>query len=565
MTPPLPVLLFLALSPLPCTAQSLPPRVDLRSAQTPVRSQGAQGSCFIHGNVAAMEAAYKRQGYGDLDLSEEFSYYLGPLLWLKTKAYNEQGHRTAQFRVPPLPERECGLPFFDFAPESGHLDSNKGSFPVLNLPIPAQRDFPQAANRYDVPFPKDDPQWNRQEFVNRFLFEPHRLPRSGLIAPLYYQIEKITFLPREDAMNPAAIEAVLGRGFEVVWDFKMQGNYSDPVWHFAEPKNDQGVGHRMLLVGYDRTDPANPYFLVKNSWGMEDTRIGYDYLAYGEWASYIESVRPPRPMPELRWIGRWEVQFGQMPGRLDLTHVPSLFQQFFDADGDRNELGEAIIDRRLGTLFVRGEEDGPAFRVNGSIHADGLDLYLNLSKPDLAFDELSGERIELHETAPGVLEGFIHHGSGGTSPASARLLTDVGTVSPALPTGVAKTSEATSPMPPSADPPAILSRFDLARARVSKEHPIDAALQEPRPCADGTGWCQPHENGDLFQAPGGEPVAIYGDIRALWLREGAEQSRLGYPLTDELDGGLGRRFSKFQNGTIWWHPERGPWIEMAMP
>lgn len=100
MTPPLPVLLFLALSPLPCTAQSLPPRVDLRSAQTPVRSQGAQGSCFIHGNVAAMEAAYKRQGYGDLDLSEEFSYYLGPLLWLKTKAYNEQGHRTAQFRVP---------------------------------------------------------------------------------------------------------------------------------------------------------------------------------------------------------------------------------------------------------------------------------------------------------------------------------------------------------------------------------------------------------------------------------------------------------------------------------
>jgi hypothetical protein len=557
------ILVFLLLGAALTNAQDRPLRVDLRHWQTPVRNQGGQGSCFIHANVAAMEAAYKRQGYGDLNLAEEFSYYMGPLLWLKTKAYSAEGHRTAQLRVPPLPERECGLPFFDFAPESGHLDSNRGSFPVLNLPIPSENDFPQDASRYEVPFPKEDPRWNRQRVVNNHLLESRRLPRSGLTAPLYYQIGKITFLPREDAMNAAAIEAVLARGIEVVWDFKMQGTFSGPVWHAAEPKNDQGSAHRMLIVGYDRTDPSNPHFLVKNSWGVEDTRIGYDYLAYGEWASYIESVRPPRPMPELRWIGRWEVEFGQMPGQLDLYHVPSLFQQFFDTDGDRNERGEPLVDRRLGTLFVRGEEDGAAFRVNGTMKPDGLELFLNLSKPDPDFDELNGERIELRETAPGLLEGIIRHSSGGTSPARARLV-EVGNSHPAVPptTTSEKTDASTAPMTTDSG---LATRFDLARARVAKEHPIGNAISAPQPCADGKGWYQPHENGDLFQRPGGEPVAVYGDIRALWLNEGAERSRLGYPVTDELDGGLGRRLGKFEHGVIWWHPDRGPWIEMTDP
>ncbi len=146
------ILAFLLMGSTLSIAQERPQRVDLRQWQTPVRNQGSQGSCFIHANVAAMEAAYKRQGYGDLNLAEEFSYYMGPLLWLKTKAYSTEGYRTAQLRVPPLPERECGLPFFDFAPESGHLDSNRGSFPVLNLPIPTENDFPRMRAVTKCPF-----------------------------------------------------------------------------------------------------------------------------------------------------------------------------------------------------------------------------------------------------------------------------------------------------------------------------------------------------------------------------------------------------------------------------
>jgi hypothetical protein len=257
------------------------------------------------------------------------------------------------------------------------------------------------------------------------------------------------------------------------------------------------------------------------------------------------------------------VEFGQMPGQLDLYHVPSLFQQFFDTDGDRNERGEPLVDRRLGTLFVRGEEEGPAFRVNGMIRPDGLELFLNLSKPDPAFDELAGERIELRETGPGLLEGLVYHAAGGTSPARARLV-EVGNGHPAAPptTTVEKTDAPTATMTADAG---LASRFEMARVRIGKQHPIGNAISAPQPCADGKGWYQPHENGDLFQRPGGETVAIYGEIRALWLNEGAERSRLGYPVTDEIDGGLGRRLSKFEHGVIWWHPDRGPWIEMTAP
>ena len=84
------------------TAQERPERVDLRQWQTPARNQGAQGSCFIHANVAAMEAAYKRLEFVDLNLSEDFSYYFNSLLWLKANAYDANAYRTAVLRVPPL-------------------------------------------------------------------------------------------------------------------------------------------------------------------------------------------------------------------------------------------------------------------------------------------------------------------------------------------------------------------------------------------------------------------------------------------------------------------------------
>jgi Ricin-type beta-trefoil lectin domain-like len=56
--------------------------VDLRPNQTPIKHQGGRGSCTFFGRLAAIEAAYKKRGFGDLNLSEEFASILIKVLGL---------------------------------------------------------------------------------------------------------------------------------------------------------------------------------------------------------------------------------------------------------------------------------------------------------------------------------------------------------------------------------------------------------------------------------------------------------------------------------------------------
>ena len=44
-------------------------KVNLWKAQSPVKNQGMRGTCIAHSSVAALEAAYMRAGYEDIDLS----------------------------------------------------------------------------------------------------------------------------------------------------------------------------------------------------------------------------------------------------------------------------------------------------------------------------------------------------------------------------------------------------------------------------------------------------------------------------------------------------------------
>jgi len=59
--------------------QALPTRVDLRSQQTALRNQGDRNTCQTFGATAALEAAYKRAGFGDLNLSEQFLNHVGKM------------------------------------------------------------------------------------------------------------------------------------------------------------------------------------------------------------------------------------------------------------------------------------------------------------------------------------------------------------------------------------------------------------------------------------------------------------------------------------------------------
>ena len=381
-----------------------PKMVDLRKQQTPIRLQ-TRSNCFIHATVAAMEAAYKRAGYGDLDLSELFSDTMGEIFFLE---YCQMDGRyyTRRMRVPGARERETPLAL-------DHAMSVESGSPCMLFGIPEERFAPFPAQP-GLPSPGiDNLFWNNQYNVGTFNLAPQRMPLSALVAPLYYRISAIQWLPKESATNPEAIEEVLAKGREVIWDFRETGEITTDIWQYTQPADTNVGPHRMLLVGYNRTDPRNPYFIAKNSWGPTRTPgadgftyISYDYLRYGEWASYITEVEPPRTWPGYKFLGRWNFEQGELRGTLDIYHLPDMMAKIFKDNGFADEQGRIIQDRRLGTFYRNGDPQQP-FRVNGTVSESGIELYIDFQNPAPRWDICRGWRLSLktNPAKPIFLEG----------------------------------------------------------------------------------------------------------------------------------------------------------------
>ena len=77
-------------------------------------------------------------------------------------------------------------------------------------------------------------------------------------------------------------------------------------------------------------------------------------------------------------------------------------------------------------------------------------------------------------------------------------------------------------------------------------------------CPDGVGYYRHFAGGSIYYHPHTGAHEVHGDIRAKWAGMGWERSPLGYPVTDERDGAHpSARFSRFQGGAIYWHPNSG--------
>lgn len=75
---------------------------------------------------------------------------------------------------------------------------------------------------------------------------------------------------------------------------------------------------------------------------------------------------------------------------------------------------------------------------------------------------------------------------------------------------------------------------------------------------DGEGRFNHFQHGSIYWHPGTGAHEVHGDIRARWEQLGWETSPLGYPVTDETGTPDGQgRFSHFQGGSIYWHPDTG--------
>jgi uncharacterized protein with LGFP repeats len=74
---------------------------------------------------------------------------------------------------------------------------------------------------------------------------------------------------------------------------------------------------------------------------------------------------------------------------------------------------------------------------------------------------------------------------------------------------------------------------------------------------DGRGRSRDYEHGSIYWTPQTGAHEVHGAIRDLWASMGFERSKLGYPVSDEMDM-PGGRLSRFEHGEIRWTPTGGP-------
>jgi hypothetical protein len=365
-------------SPAVAQAQStLPAFVDLTNDQTPIRDQGNRRTCIIHSVTAGMEAALKRAGYGEVDLSEDAFMYFVKLFWM-----NDSGKGAA------AGENQIGGSDGGSALENLHYLAG-------GLAIPEESTGWADGHDYKIPFPWDNPHWISQFNLDSWNLSSRQLQPSILQAPHYFTVTSFRELP--DATNAAAIEAVLNGHHEVIWGASFCGQRPDnAAWTYDVPAKPDSDGHSMLIVGYDRRDTQHPYFIVKNSWGPTKlpggyTHIAYSYLKYGNEACYITGVAR-RSWPELHFVGRWALHIDGREGILDITHIPGVFQGVLNQKGDKSR------DNRIG-MFYDQDDPNKAYRVNGSMKGNRIDFYIDSKDANAHWDRLGGRHFTYYLSA----------------------------------------------------------------------------------------------------------------------------------------------------------------------
>lgn len=372
-------------------------KVDLRARQTAIRNQGGRNTCITFGALAGVEAAYKRTTGADVDLSEEFLNHVGKMSWLHPN-WNSSSIPEPRLANKPAAFKENQIGAFGGGGGPGYVRALVNDLRVIDegwLPYnpwgadPAT--FPELSHQWFEPF------WDHQLVANDYNLHPVALPVAAILAPRSFAVQSYTNIAANDTN---AIERALRDGKEVVWDGIVEGTQS-PIWRTCREVQPCGVlgAHAMLIVGYDRTaaDANDHYFIVKNSWGRTSisgadgfTYISYDYIKNGYDALTIDALKPADPWTEARAIGRWKPSWTDAV--IDLYHVPGSAQGVLDA------YGTGITDRRFGGFY----QGSTALRINGAVSGSSVTLYIDAATPNLRWDQLQGERIDLTLSADGL-------------------------------------------------------------------------------------------------------------------------------------------------------------------
>ncbi len=378
-------------------------RISLHADQTPIRNQNPRGLCVVHAVLAAVEARYARDGYGKLDLSEHFYQHLNKMGFLYNFADNSPNHSRNVFEN------------FLATGGGGNVYGALGRLMSYATCPESNRPYVTAGGFGNSNQSGDDPrvQWNdrsgteTQTEVNSYNPIQNQItiqiPNNFTINPLpqravenaVYSITGYQTVPGDRLHDVTWYEEQISMNREVIFACNFISNKQGDILYPRDKNQNEGnAGHAMCIIGYDRTDPNDPYFIVKNSWGGS----GYLKMSY-EWAStnhdgrisqaaVITGVRDPNDTDFRPWLfyGRWKLMTNGAPSTLDIHRDSGFF--------DKPRLG-GQEDNRLGALFESGT--GNVFRVNGDIRDEDenkdeeISFWVDDTKPALNYEEQSGK------------------------------------------------------------------------------------------------------------------------------------------------------------------------------
>jgi hypothetical protein len=372
--------------------------------QTPIKDQRDRNTCSLFCLVSALEARYKRAGYGDLDLSEQHFNHMGKTVWLHgfvdearpRGVYENQLGMTSGggvYAVAML--TRYGLPLESVVPyehsrKAGHVFEDyhnirqEGDNPIVM----------EGLTRQDL----------TQREINDFNLEESfttwNIPRNYSFAPLakealgtgQYGVTTYEKCPPERIKDITWWENVLHMGYEIAFQANMVWDTLDGVWVARNAMPDEPVGsHCMVAVGYDRRVPWAPYLIVKNQWGESGfLKLDYNWVT-GSFtgtmthAIVITGITNPedKRFKAQTAVGRWTIETDLYtdPGQLDIFRQAQFFPPS-DING--------FQDRRLGEFY---DAAGNAFKINGFAFPNFAEWYLDPANPNAEFDDIGGNRF----------------------------------------------------------------------------------------------------------------------------------------------------------------------------
>ena len=228
----------------------LPASFDWRSQNilTPVRDQGSCGAGWAFGTVGVMEAAMLKNGFANIDLSEQF------LISCNTNGWSCGGGLTAHMY---------------------HFDTLGTNQTEVGAVLEA-----------DKPFTETD------GTCSKSYNHPYKLTDWDFIVPGEFSIPTVDQIKSAIyTYGPVTAGVCAGAAMQ---------SYTTGIFSTDETEtacNFFGANHQIDLVGWD-DNGGNGYWIMRNSWGPDWGLNGYMYIAYntsrvGEGASWVTAPEPP--------------------------------------------------------------------------------------------------------------------------------------------------------------------------------------------------------------------------------------------------------------------------------